>query len=150
MNNKEYVTKITSEFCDIIRQLYMDKSTEMLDYVIDDEIRKSIQLNIENFDEKLLSVYPFIYDIFFDATKKNEMYINFDELYFDFESNIARNIYNLLYDYADLDLGTLLSNGLNIKVVGDNENTKIALTKGAEVLANRNIKNMSKTEEMEK
>lgn len=145
-NNKiMYAQNITKEFCDIVRQLYIDKEIEKTGRYFTNSSKKGLLKNIEKFDDKLIDISGFVSDIFLNALNKGGFNLDFNNLYYNYDSSFAMDIYSIFLDGMNLDIADLLGSELSIKMIGNNQKTKLTLFCGIEPVVCRKIENKDLT-----
>ncbi len=137
MSNKIYTERLTNNFCGVVRQLYIDKITQKAQKPMDEELLK----DLEEFEDKLIDVFEYINDIFLRAINKNELHLDFNDLYNRNYESIAMEVYIAMLDITKVDMLDLLGNGMNLEMIGNKKSTKIELTQNMQPIILRNIEN---------
>lgn len=137
MSNKIYTERLTNTFCGVTRQLYIDKITQKAQKPMDEELLK----DLEKFEDKLIDAYEYINDIFSRAIRKNELRLDFNDLYNCNYESMAMEVYTTMLDVTKVDMLDLLADGMNLEMIGDKKSTKIELTQNMQPIILRNIEN---------
>lgn len=137
MSNKIYTERLTNAFYGIARQLYIDKITQKAQKPMDEELLK----DLEKFEDKLIDAYEYINDIFSRAISKNELRLDFNDLYNRNYESMAMEVYTTMLDVTKVDMLDLLADGMNLEMIGDKKSTKIELTQNMQPIILRNIEN---------
>ena len=145
MDNKIYVEKITEEFCDIVRQLYIDKETDNALRPLDEEAKNEFFKKLESFDNRMIDISGFINDMFSSALNNGGIHLDFNDLFYNYDSSLAMDIYTTLLECAKIDMTDLLQGGLSITMIGNNRRTNIGVSRGFESVVCRKIENKDLT-----
>lgn len=149
MNSKNYVRNITNEFCEVVRQLYIDKKMKDEINPLSEKSQSGILKDIANFDDKMANISDIVADVFASYLKGGEIYLDFNNMYYNYDNNyddnsLAMDIYSTLLE-VNIDITDLLEGGYNLEMIGNQSRTEIVVSWGAKLVITRIIDNKSLT-----
>lgn len=143
MNSKNYIRNITNEFCEVVRQLYIDKKMKDEIKPLSEKSQSGILKDIANFDDKMANISDIVEDVFASYLKGGEIYLDFIDMYYNYDNSLAMDIYSTLLE-VNIDITDLLEGGYNLEMIGNQSRTEIVVSWGALVIT-RIIDNKSLT-----
>lgn len=156
MNSKNYVRNITNEFCEVVRQLYIDKKMKYEIKPLSEKSQSGILKDIANFDDKMANISDIVADVFANYLEGGEIYLDFNNMYYNYDNNyddnsLAMDLYSTLLE-VNIDITDLLEGGYNLEMIGNQDRTEIVVSWGTKLVITRIIANKSLTtdESMEK
>lgn len=144
MNSKNYVRNITNEFCEVVRQLYIDKKMKDEINLLSEKSQSGILKDIANFDDKMANISDIVADVFASYLKGGEIYLDFIDMYYNYDNSLAMDIYSTLLE-VNIDITDLLEGGYNLEMIGNQSRTEIVVSWGAKLVITRIIDNKSLT-----
>lgn len=144
MNSKNYVRNITNEFCEVVRQLYIDKKMKDEINPLSEKSQSGILKDIANFDDKMANISDIVADVFASYLKGGEIYLDFIDMYYNYDNSLAMDIYSTLLE-VNIDITDLLEGGYNLEMIGNQSRTEIVVSWGAKLVITRIIDNKSLT-----
>ena len=64
MNSKNYIRNITNGFCQVVRQLYIDKKMNDEKKPLSEKSQSGILKDVANFDDKMSNISDIVADVF--------------------------------------------------------------------------------------
>lgn len=147
MNSKNYIRDITKEFCEVVRQLYIDKKIKDEIKPLSEKSQSEILKDIANFDDKMANISDIVADVFTNYLEGGEIYLNFNDMYYNYENNnddnsLAMDLYSTLLE-VNIDITDLLEGDYNLEIIGNQDRTEIVVSWGAKMVITRIIPNKS-------
>lgn len=149
MNSKNYIRNITNGFCQVVRQLYIDKKMNDEIKPLSEKSQSGILKDVANFDDKMSNISDIVADVFASYLKGGEIYLDFNDMYDNFYNNncdnsLAMDIYSTLLE-VNIDITDLLEGGYNLEMIGNQYRTEIVVSWGAKLVNTKIIANKSLT-----
>lgn len=149
MNSKNYIKNITNGFCEVVRQLYIDKKMNNTIKPLSEKSQSEILKDIANFDDKMANISNLVADVFANYLEGGEIYLDFNNMYDNCyndndNNNLAMDIYSTLSE-VNIDMTNLLEGGYNLEMIGNQYRTEILVSWGAKQVITKVVANKSLT-----